>query len=228
MRRRRPTALLVDFDGVLRSYDQRVPGPLETANGLDEGEILAVASDRALLIPAILGRVSRAGWLTDIAVALADRVGAGAHGDGDGAGVFSRLREGRVGGLETAEKLVADWDTYRGEIVPEVLDTIEFLRASGVPVALCTNATDDLREDLARFGLAEAFDAVVSSAEIGYVKPMPEFYRAACEAVDTAPGFCLLVDDTVRNIAGARAAGLLGYRFTSVDDLAYVRAAFDD
>ncbi|HEY9481915.1 MAG TPA: HAD-IA family hydrolase [Micromonosporaceae bacterium] len=206
MRRRRPTALLVDFDGVLRSYDQRVPGPLETANGLDEGEILAVASDRALLIPAILGRVSRAGWLTDIAVALADR----------------------VGGLETAEKLVADWDTYRGEIVPEVLDTIEFLRASGVPVALCTNATDDLREDLARFGLAEAFDAVVSSAEIGYVKPMPEFYRAACEAVDTAPGFCLLVDDTVRNIAGARAAGLLGYRFTSVDDLAYVRAAFDD
>ena len=206
MRRRRPTALLVDFDGVLRSYDKRVPGPLETANGLDEGEILAVASDPALLIPAILGRVSRAGWLTDIAVALADR----------------------VGGLETAEKLVADWDTYRGEIVPEVLDTIEFLRASGVPVGLCTNATDDLREDLARFGLAGAFDAVVSSAEIGYVKPMPEFYRAACDAVDTAPGFCLLVDDTVRNIAGARAAGLLGYRFTGVDDLAYVRAAFDD
>ena len=206
MRRRRPTALLVDFDGVLRSYDLRVPGPLETANGLDEGEILAVASDPALLIPAILGRVSRAGWLTDIAVALADR----------------------VGGLETAEKLVADWDTYRGEIVPEVLDTIEFLRASGVPVALCTNATDDLREDLARFGLAEAFDAVVSSAEIGYVKPMPEFYRTACDAVDTAPGLCLLVDDTVRNIAGARAAGLLGYRYTGVDDLAYVRAAFDD
>jgi putative hydrolase of the HAD superfamily len=206
MRRRRPTALLVDFDGVLRSYDLRVPGPLETANGLDEGEILAVASDPALLIPAILGRVSRAGWLTDIAVALADR----------------------VGGLETAEKLVAGWDTYRGEIVPEVLDTIEFLRASGVPVALCTNATDDLREDLARFGLAEAFDAVVSSAEIGYVKPMPEFYRAACDALDTAPGLCLLVDDTVRNIAGARAAGLLGYRYTGVDDLAYVRAAFDD
>ena len=204
MRRRRPTALLVDFDGVLRSYDMRVPGPLETANGLDEGEILAVASDPALLIPAILGRVSRAGWLTDIAVALADR----------------------VGGLETAEKLVADWDTYRGEIVPEVLDTIEFLRAAGVPVALCTNATDDLRDDLARFGLAEAFDAVASSAEIGYVKPMPEFYRAACDAVDTAPGFCLLLDDTVRNVAGARAAGLLGYRYTSVDDLAYVRTAF--
>ena len=206
MRRRRPTALLVDFDGVLRSYEKRVPGPLETANGLNEGEILAIASDPALLIPAILGRVSRAGWLTDIAVALADR----------------------VGGLDPAEKLVADWDTYRGEIGPEVLETIELLRASGVPVALCTNATDDLREDLERFGLADAFDAVVSSAEIGYVKPMPEFYRAACDAVDTAPGLCLLVDDTVRNVAGARAAGLLGYRYTGVGDLAYVRAAFDD
>jgi putative hydrolase of the HAD superfamily len=206
MKRRRPTALLIDLDGVLRSYDLRVPGPLETANGLDEGEILAIASDPALLIPAILGRVSRAGWLTDIAVALADR----------------------VGGLDTAEKLVADWDTYRGEIVPEVLDTIEFLRASGVPVALCTNATDDLRDDLERFGLSDAFDAVVSSAEIGSVKPMPEFYRAACDAVDTDPALCLLVDDTERNIAGARAAGLLGYRYTGVGDLAYVRAAFDD
>jgi len=206
MKRQRPTALLIDLDGVLRSYDLRVPGPLEAANGLDEGEILAVASDPALLIPAILGRVSRAGWLTDIAVALADR----------------------VGGLETAEKLVADWDTYRGEIVPEVLDTVEFLRACGVPVALCANATDDLRDDLERFGLSDAFDAVVSSAEIGSVKPMPEFYRAACDAVDTAPAFCLLVDDTVRNIAGARAAGLLGFRYTGVNDLAYVRAAFDD
>jgi putative hydrolase of the HAD superfamily len=204
--RHRPTALLIDFDGVVRTYDQRVPGALEIANGLDEGEILAVASDPALVIPAVLGRVSRAGWLTDIAAALADR----------------------VGGLDTAEKLVAEWDTYRGEIVPEVRETIAVLRASGVPVALCTNATDDLREDLARFDLTDAFDAVVSSAEIGLVKPMADFYQSACDAVGTAPGLCLLLDDTVRNIAGARAAGLLAYRYTGVDDLRYVRAAFDD
>jgi putative hydrolase of the HAD superfamily len=203
--RRRPTALLLDFDGVLRTYDTRVPGALEVANGFDEGEILEIACDPALQIPAVLGRVSRAGWLTDIAAALADR----------------------VGGLDTAEKLVAEWDTYRGEISPDVLETVELLRAGGVPVALCTNATDDLRDDLERFGLAGAFDAVVSSAEIGYVKPMPEFYRAACDAVHTAPASCLLLDDIPRNVDGARAAGLLAYRYTGPDDLRYVRAAFD-
>jgi len=205
MRRRRPTALLIDFDGVLRRHDERVLSELEAANGLDDGEIVAVASAPELLIPAILGRVSRAGWRTDIAAALADR----------------------VGGLDNAEKIVGEWDSYRGEIVPEVLDTIEMVRAAGIPVALCTNATDDLREDLERFDLSDAFDAVVSSAEIGAVKPMREFYLAACEAVKTPPGQCLFVDDTARNVAGARAAGLLSYRYTGPAGLQYVRAAFE-
>ncbi len=204
MRRRRATALLIDFDGVLRWHDERAHAELEAANNVDEGAILAIASDPAILIPALLGRVSRAGWLTDIAAALADR----------------------VGGLDRAGRIVAEWDTNRGEIVPEVHDTLAALRAEGVPVALCTNATDDLRDDLARFALSDAFDAVVSSAEIGAVKPMREFYLAACEAVATPPANCLFVDDTQRNVDGARAAGLLAYRFSGVDGLAYIRAAF--
>ncbi len=202
--RPQPTALLIDFDGVLRHYADGVHAEIEAAAGLDDGEIFAVASGPALLIPALLGRVSRGGWRTDIAAALADR----------------------LGGLEAAERVVADWDSYRGEIVPEVRDVIVELRAWGVPVALCTNGTDDLREDLDLFQLADAFDAVVSSADVGAVKPMREFYLAACAAVGTDPADCLFVDDTTRNVAGAQAAGLLGYRYSNVEDVRYIRQAF--
>jgi putative hydrolase of the HAD superfamily len=204
-RRRRPTALLVDFDGVLRWYEPGVHADIERAAGLDDGEILAIASQPALLIPALLGRVSRAGWRTDIAAALSDR----------------------LGGLDAAEKAVAEWDAYRGEIVPEVRDTIADVRAAGVPVALCANATDDLPEDLERFDLADAFDAVVSSVDLGAVKPMREFYLAACAAVHADPPDCLLLDDAQRNVDGARAAGLVGYRYSGPEDLRYVRQVFE-
>jgi putative hydrolase of the HAD superfamily len=204
-RRRRPTALLVDFDGVLRRYEPDVHAEIERAAGLDDGQIVAVASQPALVIPVLLGRVSRAGWRTDIAAALADR----------------------LGGLDAAEKAVAEWDAYRGEIVPEVRDTVADLRAAGVPVALCTNATDDLPDDLQRFGLEAAFDAVVSSVDLGAVKPMREFYLAACAAVHADPPDCLLLDDSQRNVDGARAAGLVGYRYSGPDDIHYVRQAFD-
>jgi len=202
-RRRKPTALLLDLDGVLRHYHAGARDGLEQTAGLAEGEIFAVGSAPELLLPAMLGQISRAEWRARIAAALADR----------------------IGGLVAAEALVEAWDTYRGEIDPEVRGMVAELRAAGVPVVLCTNATDEVRVDLATFGLADAFDAVISSAEIGAVKPMREFYAAACVAADRPAAECLLVDDIERNIAGARAAGLLGYRYSGPADLAYIRAA---
>lgn len=202
-RRRKPTALLLDLDGVLRQYRAGARDGLEQSAGLAEGEIFAIASAPELILPAMLGQVSRAGWRARIAAALADR----------------------VGGPAAAEELVEAWDRYRGEIDPAVRELVAELRAAGVPVVLCTNATDDVRTDLATFGLADAFDAVISSAEIGAVKPMREFYQAACAAAGRTAAECLVVDDIERNIAGARAAGLLGYRYSGPADLAYIRAA---
>jgi len=203
-RRKKPAALLIDLDGVLREYRRSQPGPLETAAGFAPGEILEVALAPERLVPAMLGQVSRAGWCESIAAALVDR----------------------VVDLDTAEQIVEEWNTYRGEIVPEVLEFVTDVRAAGIPVALCTNAFDDVRADLDRFGVADAFDAILSSAELGLAKPHPEFYAKACDAVATAADECLFVDDQVRNIAGARAAGLLAYRFGGLADLDYLRQAF--
>jgi putative hydrolase of the HAD superfamily len=202
-RRDRATALLLDLDGVVRWYDPDLTSPAERRYGLAPGTVLRTALEPARLMPAITGKVSRAEWLTGVAEALADR----------------------VGGADMSRSLVVEWDAYRGTVVPQVLAFVREMRQSGVPVGLATNATDDLALDLAALGLASEFDAVVSSALLGVPKPAPEFFAAACDAVGAPADRCLFVDDDERNVRGARAAGLSAFRFTRLDDLAYLRAA---
>jgi putative hydrolase of the HAD superfamily len=61
---------------------------------------------------------------------------------------------------------------------------------------------------------------------LGSYKPQKEFFRAACELIDTPPAQCLLLDDSDRNVRGARVAGLSALRFSGPADLSYARAAF--
>ena len=155
------------------------------------------------MLPAVTGNVDRATWLDGVAEALADR----------------------AGGLDAARAMIAEWDAYRGEIVPEVRDFVAEVRAAGLPVCLATNATADLDEDLALFGLGDAFDAVANSSQLGVHKPAREFFEAACKLIEVPPLLCLFLDDRDRNVRGARVAGLSAYRYDPEDGLRYARAA---
>lgn len=202
-RRPRPDVLLIDFDGVVRRYDPAVSAAVEERFGLPAGTVLQTALHWPRLLPALTGQVSRAEWLDGVATTLADR----------------------VGGDPAARSLMAEWDAYRGEIVPEVVEFVREVRAAGIRVGLASNATDDFRVDLAAFGIDDLFDVILSSAELGVHKPARDFFAAACAAVDAPPERCLFIDDDDRNIRGARAAGLSAYRYSHGDDLSYVRAA---
>ncbi len=195
LRRERPSALLVDLDGVLRLWDPAFTAAVEERYGLAPGALLTAALEPDRLRLVVTGRVSRGEWLAGIGAA--------------------------VGSPEA----VAEWMTFRGTVDQDVLGFIRQVRAAGLPVALATNATDAEHEELAALGLVEELDAVVNSAEVGVAKPAPEFYTAACAAVGVPPRGCLLVDDTDRNVRGARAAGLAAHRWTGARDLPYLRAA---
>lgn len=195
-RRHKAQALLIDFDGVLRHYDQALSAQIEERHGLPPGAFLEAGLEWTRYIPAVTGTWTRAQWLE----AISEATGA-------------------------PREAVLEWDTYRGYIDHEVLEFVREVRAGGCPVGLATNATSDLRDDLARFDLEAEFDAVISSAEVGHHKPSKEFFLAACAAVGTKPDWVLFVDDTERNIAGARAAGLSALRYTGLGDLSYIRAA---
>lgn len=60
-----------------------------------------------------------------------------------------------------------------------------------------------------------AFDHFVYSYEIGEMKPEPGFFKACVDAVGVPAGSCVFIDDAEANVAGARAAGLLGIVYRS-------------
>ncbi|MFF5214753.1 HAD family hydrolase [Micromonospora sp. NPDC000442] len=202
MARERATALLVDFDGVLRRWDPAVAAGVEREYGLSAGVLGEIAMQWGRLQPVLTGQVSHADWMTSVADALTPS----------------------VGDAERARAAVAQWQRYRGEVDPEVLAFVREARAAGIRVGLGTNATDLLDADLAALGLTDELDVVVNSSAIGVHKPAPEYFQAACAALETPPARVLFVDDEDRAISGARAAGLSAYRWNGSADLRYLRA----
>ncbi len=203
MARERATALLVDFDGVLRRWDPAVAAEVEREYGLSEGVLGEIAMQWERLQPALTGQVSHADWMTSVAEALTPSVGDG----------------------ERARAAVTQWQRYRGEVDPDVLAFIREARAAGIRVGLGTNGTDLLDADLAALGLTDELDVVVNSSVIGVHKPAKEYFQSACEALETSPARVLLVDDEDRAISGARVAGLSAHRWSGPGDLRYLRAA---
>jgi putative hydrolase of the HAD superfamily len=79
-----------------------------------------------------------------------------------------------------------------------------------LPLALVTNGPSDLqRRKLALTGLAEHFDVVVASCDVGAGKPDPAMFAVALEALGVAAEDAVMVgNDVDRDIAGAAAAGV--------------------
>lgn len=89
-----------------------------------------------------------------------------------------------------------------------LVDYIRSLR-SGFKTALLSNAWNDLRGVLTeRWKIADAFDELVISAEVGIAKPDPRIYHLALQLLKVAPHEAVFVDDFVENIEGGRAVGL--------------------
>jgi putative hydrolase of the HAD superfamily len=84
------------------------------------------------------------------------------------------------------------------------------LAAAGVPLALVTNGASCLqREKFAASGLADHFDAVVVSGDLGVGKPDASVFRHALSLLGAPAGSAVMVGDSLdRDVEGARAAGL--------------------
>ncbi|MEV6347279.1 HAD-IA family hydrolase [Actinoplanes sp. NPDC051851] len=200
--RDRARALMIDLDGVLRRWDPAPMIAVEVKYALKPAALLETSMSWDVYQPAMAGEISDAEWMG----LVADRLP-----------------------LEKAEAdaAVAEWQSYRGEVDPVVLDFVREVRAGGRKVALATNATDRLRPDLAALGLLDEVDLVLSSWEMKVHKPAPEYFQQACQAVGELPKHVLFVDDDDRVVRGARSAGLSGYRWAGPEHLPYLRKVLD-
>lgn len=85
------------------------------------------------------------------------------------------------------------------------------LRAQGYRLALVSNYAHAgvVRDALRRLNLLHHFDAVVVSADVGYMKPHPRMFEAAIAALGVRPEEAVMVgNDLECDIEGAKKAGL--------------------
>ena len=78
---------------------------------------------------------------------------------------------------------------------------------------------DWIRDFFDEHQLHDLFDVVVLSNEEGITKPNPLIFERAAEKLGLLPGECLMIDDKLENIEGAKAAGMKGTAYTSNEAL---------
>jgi putative hydrolase of the HAD superfamily len=96
---------------------------------------------------------------------------------------------------------------------PDTLDTLSRLRGIGVPAALVSNswsASPSVRASLAAFGVtSELLPVIVTSADLMRVKPRPEPFRRALDALGIAARDAVFVGDSLEaDIRVAKALGM--------------------
>jgi epoxide hydrolase-like predicted phosphatase len=99
---------------------------------------------------------------------------------------------------------------------PEMLDAVRRARAAGIRTGLISNSWGTSRYD--RSQLAELFDGVVLSGEVGMRKPTPEIYEIGAERIGLAPERCVFVDDLPFNLKPAQELGMATVHHTDVTE----------
>jgi glucose-1-phosphatase len=114
-----------------------------------------------------------------------------------------------------AEELSAVESHFWGgdKIDLELVDYIRSLRPR-YRTGLLSNAWDDLRHYLENeWKIADAFDEIVISAEVGIAKPDARIYQITLERLGVTPQEAIFVDDYPDNIEGASQLGIHSIHF---------------
>jgi len=81
-------------------------------------------------------------------------------------------------------------------------------------IGLISNAWSGMRGWISEQNLADLFDDITLSAEIGLVKPDARIYQHAMACLQVSPQESIFVDDTLKNVEAAQALGMHGIHFT--------------
>lgn len=121
-------------------------------------------------------------------------------------------------GLPSEHKESVRADFFAGDIID--LELVNFLRSlrPAYKTGLISNAWPDLRDYIVRQGLADAFDYMVISAEVGVMKPEAKIYQIALEQAQVRPNEAVFVDDFIENVYGAQVMGMHAVHFREPEE----------
>ena len=181
-----PTVLLLDCDGLFRTWQPEPIHDREASLGLDRGALFREAFEPELFHRATIGEITAEEWGAEIA----RRIEPDASPD--------RLQ------LLAEAWTMGNWELDEGFVA--LIRRVE--KAGRIRITMLSNATTMLEDDLVKMGVTDLLSVVVNSARIGLAKPDPAAYRKAAEMVEAEVDHILFVDDRPENVSAAIETGL--------------------
>ena len=185
------SGLLVDWGGVMTTDLFASFAAFCEAEGLEASKLRDLfrhdREARTLLIDLECGRIEELEFEPKLATAL---------GVAEHEGLIDRLFAGSA-------------------LDPAMVAALRAARTAGVRTGLLSNSWGTRRYP--RELLAELFDGVVISGEVGIRKPAPEIYALGAQAMELDPAAIVYVDDLPFNLEPARELGMATVHHTSAD-----------
>lgn len=101
--------------------------------------------------------------------------------------------------------------------VDQSFELLQYLSQSNYPLYALT---DNVREIMvylkSKYNFWDLFRGVICSAEVGYLKPMPEIYHALLNTYALLPQETVFIDDHLPNVEGAKTVKMVSFQFINV------------
>ena len=126
---------------------------------------------------------------------------------------------------DKAEQIYYHWIDHIPEI-EGMYTLIHRLKEKGTPLFLLSNISVYFADHANNFPILKLFDRCIFSAVCGFVKPDQEIFHYLCKECGIFPEETLFIDDSEKNIAGAKSCGIHGYLFDG--DVARLQRYLDE
>jgi HAD superfamily hydrolase (TIGR01509 family) len=117
-------------------------------------------------------------------------------------------------------EIAIEFFASRIDLFPSTKEVLEELRRMHLRLAVATSSVSaSARPFLARHGLTEFFDVVVTGEEVERGKPAPDIYLCAAGKLDVPAEACLVIEDALPGVAAGKAAQM---RVAAIPDHRFV------
>ncbi len=97
-------------------------------------------------------------------------------------------------------------DMSPDEVLDGVMPFLAHLKSKNIPFAL-GSASKNAMMILEKVGLANSFEAIIDGTKTTKSKPDPQVFELAAEAMEIAPGECIVFEDSAKGIEAALIGG---------------------
>lgn len=112
------------------------------------------------------------------------------------------------------------WEESMGVPIEGTIHLARELRAAGYRTLALTNfSAETFPRATQRYAFLLEFEGVLVSGYEKVMKPDPAIYRLLCERYQVTPQRAVFIDDSLKNVQGARQFGMQSVHFQSVDQL---------